>query len=647
MALKVYASLARGPSSFHTKSRLLHHCATYWNQGHRKCDALSLTHRPCVHSYHLTKVEEEKAILLERRSRIAQRPLDGDLTKEDAGDNGMGESSDRIEAREGTKQDDRKISSLPLPSASVDPTGGANASSSSHLDVHVEKKEYSASSKMMAELAASAPTYSPSTPSQSSSLTPSPLKLPSLGDTSPTATTHLLSAPAASSASPLGLNPPTLQHCSKFKALHRCNCGKSQKVREDPFDLFQANTCFYLHSDCCRHLPSLLEGKYSTMKPKEREGTLEGEEGVLSRSPLRHPHQHPQQHAYASWEAIVIGPTSEAIEREANGNEKANRASSLPPSPSAHPLVLPQGGASLVGQTGFVEGYASLLRWSVKSSFGAPSSAPNPSSDLSDPSTVPTTAKSPRESKVSSSGQPHTLTTPSSSPTTSDPLNSDEGETPLDAYLGFEYECQAGHRWLATPTVFAALGLVPPPFDPSAPDLDLQHLLESSYIPIYCLCTCGKKTAQLQRLYIATPLHPSLRITFNLLVQIHGKATQEGLDALTPSSEGHQGRPPKIQKQAGDRASLAPTTTFNAKEIVNTPDKTHASPSYPAATPLPRIHLDSGLSDHLILPPGQLICLRLPYIYAHLDEPLIQEKMTYNSECRFFLEPHSFGLVAT
>ncbi|RHZ67011.1 hypothetical protein Glove_303g96 [Diversispora epigaea] len=56
----------------------------------------------------------------------------------------------------------------------------------------------------------------------------------------------------------LGLNHDTesgtkynVKHRSSFQALHACNCGKSRREREDPFDLNDANVGFFQFQNCC------------------------------------------------------------------------------------------------------------------------------------------------------------------------------------------------------------------------------------------------------------------------------------------------------------------------------------------------------------------------------------------------------------
>ena len=43
---------------------------------------------------------------------------------------------------------------------------------------------------------------------------------------------------------------------SNFRSLQGCNCGRSRKIRNDPFFLKEANYIFFYGVSCCEHLPS-------------------------------------------------------------------------------------------------------------------------------------------------------------------------------------------------------------------------------------------------------------------------------------------------------------------------------------------------------------------------------------------------------
>jgi hypothetical protein len=482
LALRVFSSLARGPVAFSVQSRLIAECTTYWNNGHRKCDAVSVTNRPCIHSYHLTK------------------------------------------------------------------------------DSHSESAAEKLASRMTAELAASAPSYSPSIQATVSSSLGTPQPIVSPPNTKLTNASNLPSNP--SHPAPIPDSAPTMPHSSGFKALHRCNCGKNQSTRLDPFDLKHANTDFFSNPECCRYLPSLVESHLSKLRSRDAEnGPLDNDDATDYMSVLSIPPSLRQ--ANLGWEATVMGQVRKMI-RVHSENGPSTLDSPVDPQAVASERV------RLADQAGFVDGYSNLLPWKVKFLGSFPIS-PSPSSSMRE--SLPATSSNGNEGLASG-----TL-----------------------AYLGLEYECHAGHRFFASPQVLAALGLTNP--DLILP-IDIQHLLESSYIPIYTLCVCGKKTAQLQRLYIATPLDDSIRITFNPTIEVLGKAHHE-TDLYPLDAENDHG------------ASL------------------------------PRVHLESGITDHLILPPDQLVCIRLPYIYSYRNKPLLQEKLSSNAECRFFLEPHSFGLVTS
>jgi len=508
LALRVFVSLARGPQTETAQSHFIAECASYWNSGHRKCDAVSVTNRPCVHAYHLTKDPHSES---------------------------------------------DKLSSGPL--------------------------------KLTAELAAVAPIYSPSSKSRSSFETAQSAPTSSSTSTVPKSTTGAANRfPLPTSLHPLPPSPappviiPTMPHCSEFKSMHRCNCGKNQMTRLDPFDLVSANTTFFSNPECCRYLPSLLESMLSKARALEKE-SFERLKQVKTNRPsfkdielLAMPHS--LRLVNFPWEATVMGSVSECIKFDAT-SRVMNTASASPipfsPTSTSHapsassPYIITHE-ATIKGQTGWTEGYSTLLPWALETQ--AISSSSSASNIVS--------------SRVTS----------------------------LLAYIGLEYECHGGHRWFATPQVLASFGIAPATSSSSSSSftaLDMQSILIRERIPIYTPCTCGKKTAQLQRIYVVTPKDPSVRLTFNLLVEVIGKTSK---DDMTKRQQD------KVLDDEED-------------------DET------------PKLRLDSGIEDHLVLPPDTLVCIRLPYIYSFNDKPLLQGKLASNTQCRFFLEPRSFGLVTT
>jgi hypothetical protein len=511
LALRVFSSLARGPASFRAKTQFIAECTAYWNNGHRKCDEVSVTNRPCVHNYHLTKVSQSELSISEKST-----------------------------------------------------------------------------SKITFELAASAPSYSPSSkPSSSVDMISH-----SSGSKQVSSNWQPNYSPSSSTATKSEQEVPIMPHSSDFKALHRCNCGKNQTMRLDPFDLEHANTTFFSNPECCRYLPSLLESQLSLIRAQDAEsnqrslkdGGGDGKDDFYEDvTPLAMPHS--LRLVNLGWEATVMGPIRETLRIEGpTTNLSLSSPNAANSSPESHSS--PSSIAKLSVQTGFVDGYSTLLPWIVNTSG----------------------------SMGFSSSLDQQLHAPISSPSIIQDMSNLSSSQPLLAHIGLEYECHAGHRWFVTPQVLTSLGLMYSSSSPATggdssandPSLDIQSILETSYIPIYTICTCAKKMAQLQRIYIATPRDPSVRITFNLFVQVVGKTKN--------SQGGHTNE--ASSELNGDESAL-------------------------------KIHLDSGIQDHLILPQDQLVCLRLPYIYTYHDKPLLQGKMSSNAECRFFLEPRSFGLITT
>lgn len=473
LALRVFNSLARGPLTESTKTEFLAECNAYWNSDHRKCDAVSMTNRPCLHSYHITR---------EEASELHQKSL---------------------------------------------------------------------ALKMTAALAASAPSYSPSIKGNASS------------DTAPASSNSRQKKEkeggpisTASSTASTATEPPILPHSSDYKCLHRCNCGKNQTTRSDPFTLEQANTTFYSNPECCRYLPSLLESHLRKIRDQSDTDGPSQKEDVEDLQLLAMPHS--WRLVNLGWEATVIGPKNETLSNT-QGSISLSKSQNLSSTLSSNTP------AYIAGQSGFYEGFEALLPWSIDLNGSMAFMAAN--SDSPTPNF-------------------HTSSSAESTSASSSPL----------AYIGLEYECHDGHRWFADVEHIASVGSSPSAdTDASRKPLSsgIQSLLETSFLPIYSSCKCGKKTAQLQRIYFATPRDPSIRITFNPIVHALGKTALE--DDGTPQ----------------------------------------------------KFLLDSGIQDHLVLPQDHVICIRLPYIYTLNNEPLLQGEMDKDSDCRFFLEPRSFGLITT
>ena len=480
LALRVFGSLARGPLTESSKTQFLAECNAYWNADHRKCDAVSLTNRPCTHSYHVTREDGPE----------------------------------------------------PNPSKSL-------------------------GLKMSAALAASAPAYSPSKSSNTRESTNSPsVKGRKEKENASTSTT-----PSSAQSQPV--EPPLLPHSSGYRCLHRCNCGKSQTSRSDPFTLDQANTTFFSNPACCRYLPSLLESHLRKIRAQSEKDGLAEKEDVEDLQLLAMPHSWRLENL--GWEATVIGAKSDNL-TPTQGGQPLSKSQNLTPAPS------PSISVYIAGQSGFYDGCDALLPWTInlRGSMAFAAATGNSTFDTS------------------------TSAYPDSS--SSDSIQLPEFSTSSQAYIGIEYECHEGHRWLADLQHFASISASSPDnSDTSAKPFssDIQSLLETSFLPIYSRCKCGDKVAQLQRIFIATPRDPSIRIAFNPIVHAHGKAILE--DDGTPK----------------------------------------------------KFTLDSGIQDHLVLPQDHVVCIRLPYIYTLDDKPLLQGDMENDAQCRFFLEPRSFSLVTT
>eukprot|EP01116_Phalansterium_solitarium_P003961 TRINITY_DN14814_c0_g1_i1.p1 TRINITY_DN14814_c0_g1~~TRINITY_DN14814_c0_g1_i1.p1 ORF type:complete len:815 (-),score=228.60 TRINITY_DN14814_c0_g1_i1:491-2935(-) len=254
---------------------------------------------------------------------------------------------------------------------------------------------------------------------------------------------------------------PVLAHCSGFRALHACSCGRSRRIREDPFDFKEAAAHLEsLAQICCRRLESLpisdggqlgsnaagwslhrlgAASYYDPASAVLQDGFRRGQHElltfrlVLDARTLRQP---PRRGARSSSVAL-----SGAARGKADGTfaaiveAAAQRAQLRGPSSSNSQLPGPKLSSGRL-----------LDGWRARGQAAAAAAA-----------------------QASHQGR-----------------------------IGFEYECPHGHRFFATPDQ------LPRSSAGSSFVIQLEPPL-SSQLPLHLLCHCGKSPAQLQRVFIVTP----------------------------------------------------------------------------------------------------------------------------------------------
>ncbi|KAI8366044.1 uncharacterized protein BYT42DRAFT_588691 [Radiomyces spectabilis] len=364
-------------------------------------------------------------------------------------------------------------------------------------------------------------------------------------------------------------------HSSGCSFFHACNCGKTQKLREDPFQLSEANLEFYQKFGCC-----MIPGRVAI----DIQRSTFGANQTLAKNTVDIP--------LDDTVLLYLGPAS--IYRNSFGLDKYE---------------------------GFTHNTNYLLPWNLtglvaQHAKAAPATGPKPKETTSKlanshewpslgatvevPSAPAAKPISPHLASLSAFPSLKAATSGQDMPTASTSVNLDvvssrssdepkrdtrrrrDGRRNKDrehrlehlvrAFLGAEYECPLGHRFLSCGD--GRICKIGHKGHPKEHGNDFIH----QDLPLYVLCPCNfvnpqqksapDVTAQLQRLYIVTPDAP-------VAITMH------------PSI--------KIQVPDTDRV----------------------------------VQLDLGIHDTLTLPSNGLYVLRLPYIYRDTDgSPIPMEPNT-------------------
>jgi len=328
---------------------------------------------------------------------------------------------------------------------------------------------------------------------------------------------------------------PSMPHSSGVQYIAACNCGKKQANREDPFTLVDANFNFYqgLELDCCKDLEHISFPEHSPVKTgglkdirldakedkvekigkgeqarktsSEMENHIETntEEGERSDTPaqddaaiilevLEHLHIEPAGTGKSpSKVAMLLASRSQ---QDALPHMKTlNSASGSKPEFSSWSLVcmgsshLYSHSSGLGQQPGFISSAKFLLPWEVPLS-----KATRPQLEAKWPSILENHAK---RASLRSPDEPA------------------EDKITVKVFIGFEYECPRGHRFMVSAP--------DRPMKSSSTMREAANKLVASDLPLYMACPCRltkPPVAQLTRIHVVTPKAP-VWITINPQVQ--------------------------------------------------------------------------------------------------------------------------------
>lgn len=387
----------------------------------------------------------------------------------------------------------------------------------------------------------------------------------------------------------------TSKHNSGFNFFHGCNCGSTQKVREDPFDIEEANIKFYNKFNCCMSIDrAALDIKKSTFGESQKlvfnvdevppddsallylgpssmyknNVGLDKVEGFMSNTNFLIPWSittvnelklRQQEAAAAAAAASVQAVETSTTSKTTSESATKNSLLSTPTAGSSNKLK------------------DDTTEWPMLGKHVAPKPAPvnTPAPIVASLEAFPALGANPVQPTTSTPAVVHqpavvnTSTNPSGSRQLFDTRRKrhhrarDRIQGLIRGYVGAEYECPHGHRFLS-----CGEGRVCKLGHAGHPKEHGNYFVHQD-LPIFVICPCTyannatstnnlEVTAQLQRLYVVTPD-----------------------EALTLSIE------PKVE--------------------INIPGKEGT------------IVLDLGMEDGLSFGPNGVYILRLPFIYRDTE----------------------------
>ncbi|CAG8613753.1 4507_t:CDS:2, partial [Acaulospora morrowiae] len=306
------------------------------------------------------------------------------------------------------------------------------------------------------------------------------------------------------------------KHRSSFRSLHACNCGRSRKERDDPFDLIDANVNFFQFPNCCnadgnQYIISPLKNSTSpSMWSLIRLGSgsiyrsnfgLDKVDGFATNTNFLLPMdvsfiaKKDQDEVIGTsdlngWTADMVGSDNKIKKSRAKGSKQKGKS-----------------GDEQKGDAG--------TSWPPLGNDSVQNDAQQNSMQMDESSTTTSDAKGlkggdaskEKRSKrgVRSNSKREREKTVVASKDTSPNFPSKTDYQMLRGYLGVEYECPIGHRFMSCGQGHVCkLGH-------AGHIKETAHTLLEQDLPIYILCPCNSSTnnsptfAQLQRIVIVTP----------------------------------------------------------------------------------------------------------------------------------------------
>ncbi|KAI8138474.1 hypothetical protein BJV82DRAFT_523368 [Fennellomyces sp. T-0311] len=370
------------------------------------------------------------------------------------------------------------------------------------------------------------------------------------------------------------------KHSSGCSFFHACDCGKTQKLREDPFNVEEANIGFYERFTCC------LDNGHAAVDLKK---STFGDEQALVKNVRHIPH--------FDAALLCLGPAS--VYRNSIGLDKyegfMNNTNYLLPWIMAKTAEL-----TAKEEARNKKNMAKDAEEPNKQTFNV-SEWPLPGKGADAPAESKSKAAVPAVASLDAFpalGSTRTATTePANLPrevkVTDDPPKKEkrrqskrrDREHRLDGlirgYIGAEYECPLGHRFLS-----CGDGRICKIGHKGHPKEHANYFVHQD-LPLYVLCPCnyananpktatpGDVTAQLQRCYAVTP-DSSVTISFKPTVKIINAAgeTMEfdmGIDKaiILPSNSVHVFRLPYIYRdEAGNPVPVEPNVNRRLKSAM-------------------------------------------------------------------------------
>lgn len=373
------------------------------------------------------------------------------------------------------------------------------------------------------------------------------------------------------------------KHSSGYNFFHACDCGKTQRVREDPFDIEDANIKFYNKFSCCLGVGrAALDIKKSTFGEKQdlaldydeipascdaallylgssnmykNNVGLDKVEGFMNNTNFLIPWSMTtmnelklrQQEAANAATAVSNSESTPASSEKATHDSflRSNATSHQQPATRETEWPVLGKATSMQKTNTHVTAAAPVV---VASLEAFPALGSNPTTTTT-PSTTATT-------HMAASSNTSTATTPQTPPTRQlfdtrrkrHHRSRDRIQGLIRGYVGAEYECPHGHRFLS-----CGEGRICKLGHAGHPKEHGNYFVHQD-LPLYVICPCTyannassssgggvsgstgnsssanhnmEITAQLQRLYIVTPEEPiTISIEPKIKVNLHHMATQ-------------------------------------------------------------------------------------------------------------------------